>query len=644
MRGLEEGRRADTAIAEGVLGMSGLTNSRPLNLQRFFPARMSRAGRAAGPALGRRLAGLRAPRAGGARARALRLSVAIAAGLVIALLWGGIWFHLRIVRADDIAESEHTASNLARAFEEHVFRTVRGLDLALLRVRSAYAAQPAEFDLDAAMRESGVLTDVIVGISLINREGFLVWSNTGLQPDGYFGDRESFRYHAGNPRDDLYISKPALHRNASRLTIEISRRITLPDGSFGGLAAISLDPNYLTSFYNSIDIGPGGTISVFGTDGYLRARPSKGPFELGQDLRQASVMRAQAVKPDGLIHAVSAFDGVSRILAYRTLTTLPLIVSVAITEQDALAQYEHQKRAVLFAGVLLSLIFATVAALLMRQVGAQARVEEQLRHAKNEAEAANLAKSEFLANVSHELRTPLNAVIGFSEIMRDALMGPIDNRYREYAQDIHDSGQHLLRLIGDVLDLSKIGAGRLELHDEAIDLGQLLHTCQRLISERAREGGVTVEIDVARDLPVVLADPLRLKQIVLNLLSNAVKFTPEGGRVTARAAPDAEGGVSVTITDTGIGMTPADIAIALEPFRQVDNAMSRRYEGTGLGLPLAKQLTELHGGTLEIASQPSVGTTIRARLPASRVLRHADLAAEAHSARMRAISGRIDRE
>jgi len=582
------------------------------------------------------------PRTG--RAASMRLWIAIAAGLMTALLWSGIWFHLRIVRADDLAESEHTTSNLARAFEEHIFRTLRNLDQALLRVRAAYATQPSQFDFDAAMREDGVLTDLIIGVSLINRDGMLVWASTGSQPDLYVGDRESFRYHADSQRDDLYISRPVVGTASGRSTIQVTRRITMPDGSFGGVAAVSLDPNYLTNFYNSIDIGPGGTIALFGTDGYLRARPSKGPLELGEDLRQTSVMRAQARKPDGLIHAVSAYDGVSRIIAYRTLTTLPLIVSVGMTEEDALAPYGRQKRAVLIAGFLLTVVFGTLALLLMRQVSVQARVEEQLRQAKNEAEAANLAKSEFLANVSHELRTPLNAVIGFSEIMRDALMGPIDNRYREYAQDIHDSGQHLLRLIGDVLDLSKIGAGRLELHEEPVDLGQLLQTCQRLITERARESHVTVEIDVARDLPVVLADPLRLKQIMLNLLSNAVKFTPEGGRVTARAAPDAEGGVTVTFADTGIGMSPQDIQIALEPFRQVDNAMSRRYEGTGLGLPLAKQLTELHGGVLEIASEPGIGTTIRVRLPARRVLRQMDLATEARNARFRATTGRAERE
>jgi signal transduction histidine kinase len=247
---------------------------------------------------------------------------------------------------------------------------------------------------------------------------------------------------------------------------------------------------------------------------------------------------------------------------------------------------------------------------------------EQLRLAKEAAESANRAKSEFLATMGHELRTPLNAVIGFSEIIMDAVMGPVDGRYREYARDIHKSGQHLLGLIGDVLDLSKVEAGRLELHEGAVDVGRVIAACRRLVIERARANGVAIEEAVAPDLPPLMADELRLKQIVLNLVSNAVKFTPAGGRVSV-AASVAEGGMTITVADTGIGMRTEDIPAALEPFRQVDDALNRRFQGTGLGLPLAKMLTELHGGTLEIASEPGRGTTVRVRLPESRVVRKA---------------------
>jgi len=567
------------------------------------------------------------------RVGVVRLGVALGGALAVALLWSGIWFHLRTVRADAIAGAEHTATNLARAFEEHIVRTIKGIDQALLQLRAAYAADPSRSDFEAALREDEALAGLIFRMSVVGRDGMLAWASTGTKPDLYLGDREWFRQHAESNADTLFISRPQIGRTTGIRSVQVTRRVIMRDGSFGGVAVIALDPTYLSNFYKSIDIGPGGAIALLGTDGYLRAEPSRGPLEADRDLRDSSVMRAQAREPVGQIHAVSQFDGVARVIAYRTLPTLPVIVTVGITEPDALAPYQNQKRAVVLAGIVLSLVFGTLAWLLVKQIGAQAHVEAELRRAKEEAEAANIAKSEFLANVSHELRTPLNAVIGFSEIMRDALMGPIDNRYREYAQDIHDSGQHLLRLIGDVLDLSKIGAGRLELHDEPVDLAQLMHVSQRLLAERARAGKIALEVDVARDLPVVMADPVRLKQIILNLMTNAVKFTPERGRVTARASPGADDGVTITIADTGIGMTAQEIVIALEPFRQVDNAMSRRYEGSGLGLPLAKQLTELHGGTLELTSEPGVGTTVRVRLPHRRVLRQADLVTEAMDAR-----------
>jgi len=578
------------------------------------------------------------------RVDTVKFGIVIGAAFTAVLLWSGIWFHLRTVRADAVTAAEHTTSNLSRAFEEHIVRTIKGIDQALLQLRAAYVADPSRTTFVTAMREDEALSGLIIRLAVIDRDGQLVWATSSSAPHLYLGDRDYFRYHADNSTDTLRIGRPRPGRETHLLSVQLTRRITMQDGSFGGVVVVALDPTYLSNFYHSIDLGPGGAIALFGTDGYLRAQPSAGPLELGQDLRTSSVMRARVNNPVGLLHAVSPFDSVKRIIAYRTLDTFPLVVTVAMTEEDALASYDSERRPVILAGVILTLLFGGLAWLLTRQVSAHADVEAELRRAMEEAEAANIAKSEFLANVSHELRTPLNAVIGFSEVMRDALMGPIDNRYREYAQDIHESGQHLLRLIGDVLDLSKIGAGRLELHEEPVDLGQLMQACHRLLADRARDGKITLAIDVARDLPVLLADPVRLKQIILNLMTNAVKFTPEGGRVTVRAAPDADSGVAITIADTGIGMSAQEIVVALEPFRQVDNAMSRRYEGSGLGLPLAKQLTELHGGQLELISEPGTGTTARVRLPHRRVLRQADLVSQAQDARLVAGAGIVERE
>jgi signal transduction histidine kinase/HAMP domain-containing protein len=247
--------------------------------------------------------------------------------------------------------------------------------------------------------------------------------------------------------------------------------------------------------------------------------------------------------------------------------------------------------------------------------------ETVLREAKDQAESASRSKSEFLANMSHELRTPLNAVLGFSEIIRDAIMGPVDARYQEYANDIYTAGRHLLSLINDVLDLSKIEVGRLELQEGNVDIADVLATCYRIIAGRAKEAGLDVTIDVAPDLPLIRGDERRLKQIVLNLLSNAVKFTPTGGRVIVAADVLQSGEALISVADTGIGMRPEDIKLALEPFRQLDGALNRRYEGTGLGLPLVQRLVQLHGGTLSIKTAPGAGTTIKLRLPASRCVR-----------------------
>ena len=243
-----------------------------------------------------------------------------------------------------------------------------------------------------------------------------------------------------------------------------------------------------------------------------------------------------------------------------------------------------------------------------------------LRGAKDAAEEASRVKSQFLAHMSHELRTPLNAIIGFSEIIKGQICGPIGNeRYRSYATDIHSSGHHLLRLVNDILDLSKLETGNLELSEGEVDLATLTRDCIGLVKGQADRKAVRIAADLPRDLPLVYADELRLKQVILNLLSNAIKFSHEGQAVSISVTRTQDGEASIVVRDFGIGMDPSDIPVALQPLRQVESELSRRYEGTGLGLPLAKTLVELHGGTLALASAPGAGTTVTVLLPRERV-------------------------
>ncbi len=258
---------------------------------------------------------------------------------------------------------------------------------------------------------------------------------------------------------------------------------------------------------------------------------------------------------------------------------------------------------------------------LHHEVSERLETEQKLNNALAQAEDANQSKSHFLAHMSHELRTPLNSIIGFSETISSQVFGKLENeKYLEYTRDIHGSGMHLLSLINEVLDISKVEAGAMEMHEEKVDLTSMMRNCAAMMQVEAKKVGIELKVSLSRNLPQFHGDELRLKQIFLNLLSNAIKFTPSGGTITMQAGLDADGQLMISVADTGIGIDIKDQSRILKPFEQVEDTFRRSAKGTGLGLALSKSLTELHGGKLSLESEPGIGTTVTLSFPPERAM------------------------
>jgi signal transduction histidine kinase len=359
---------------------------------------------------------------------------------------------------------------------------------------------------------------------------------------------------------------------------------------------------------------------------------------VGQSVRSGPSPSDTAAGSRGSYIAKSVVDHVSRLYSYLRVGNYPLVVTVGLDLDAELAPDRAYIITAFWRAAIATLVICAFFAYLARDIEGRAEREQVLALERNRlqeanaeleravisrqhAESASRAKSLFLANMSHELRTPLNAIIGFSQIIRDEIMGPAGtSAYVSYAKDICGAGEHLLATINGILDISKIESGKFELRNEPVDLRDIIDTALAAVRTQAEKKRIAIETALPDGLPTVIADQLALRQVLINVLANAVKFTPETGHVGIRTEGRPDGAFAIVITDTGIGMSEDDMAVAFELFGQVENTMTKRHDGTGLGLPLARRLIELHGGAIELASRKDDGTTVRVILPAKRVV------------------------
>jgi signal transduction histidine kinase len=548
------------------------------------------------------------------------------------------------LRKNELLDQERQMKNLSLTLAEQADRSFQSVDLVISRVGEQIAA--------AGVTDSGSLLQKMAGrdvhefllekisgvpqldaVTLINREGKLInFSRAWPIPEVNVSDRDYFQALKDDPKLNSYISAPVRNRGTGTWTIYLARRLNGPNGEFIGLILGAIEMRYFEDFYRAIALDEGSTIAVLRLDGVMLARFPHADV-IGQAYSDSRRLLHDSVS--GTLRERSPIDGRMRIKAAHLVTNYPVLVLATKTEEAALANWWGIARLMSLGALGCSISIAIAGFAFGRQWKQQAmlahtRAElrrqadrtvafEALETAKEAAEAADRTKSEFLATMSHELRTPLNAVLGFSELMVREIFGPLgDHRYRDYAQDIHSSGSHLLSIVNEVLDLSKLAAGKLELVEGWINVREIVHSACRLIRPRIDRAELSLTVKMPPDDLLAYADKRLLKQMLLNLLSNACKFTPPGGGIECVVSTD-DAGMTFAVVDTGVGIAAEHLDRVVRPFVQVDSSISRRHEGTGLGLALVAAMAELHGGRLRLDSKVGTGTTAAVVLPPSRI-------------------------